>query len=134
MQTRALLLVLAAVFAGCASTRIASLGALHGGESLITVVVSEDRAVVARECRDVRAAGEVLGCQVSWPVQVLRGLPARATKIVRYTDALPSPLAFEIEVHELCHAFAAFQLIPDPCHEGNGGVAQSEAPRTLRFP
>jgi hypothetical protein len=130
----ALLLVGAVSVAGCVSTRAASLGSLHGGQPLVTLVVSEDRALIARECRNVRSAGEVLGCQMSWPVQVPSGLPMRATKIVRYTDALPSELAFEIEVHELCHAVAALQLVADPCHEGNAGVAQSAAPRTTRLP
>jgi len=46
-------------------------------------------------------------------------------KVVRYTDALPSALALEIDAHELCHVVAALQPIDDPCHLGNGGVVQS---------
>jgi hypothetical protein len=134
VQQAALVLVAALLTSACASTRVSSLGTLLGDRSLITVVVTEDRDVVARECQDVRAEGAVLGCQMSWPVHMSSGLPVRATKIVRYTDALPSDLAFEIEVHELCHAVAALQLIADPCHEGNGGVAQSALPRAIRFP
>ncbi len=52
----------------------------------------------------------------------------RTVKVVRYTDFLPSALAFEIDAHELCHAIAAFQTIPDPCHVGNEGLAQSSSP------
>jgi hypothetical protein len=129
MKTRMLrvLVILVALFAlmGCAVTRTASFGPLAGDHMLVTLVVSEDRAVVAHECRDVRASGVILGCQMSAPVSLPDGSRARTMKIVRYTDQLPSPLAFEIDVHELCHAVAALQLIEDPCHQGNAGVAQA---------
>jgi hypothetical protein len=117
---------LVALFAlmGCAVTRTASFGPLAGDHMLVTLVVSEDRAVVAHECRDLHS-GAILGCQTSTPVTLEDGRRARTVKIVRYTDQLPSPLAFEIDIHELCHAVAALQLLEDPCHHGNGGVAQA---------
>ena len=49
---------------------------------------------------------------------------SRLIKVVRYTDALPSPMAFEIEIHELCHTVAALQPIDDPCHAENNGLIQ----------
>ena len=52
---------------------------------------------------------------------------ARAVKIVRYTDRLPSEMAFEIDLHELCHVVAALQPIADPCHNGNGGTIRAWA-------
>ena len=120
---------------GCtAATRTARFGPLPGDEVLVTLVVSEEREVVARACEAARAHGRVLGCQLSWRVALPGGRAARAVKIVRYTDSLPSELAFEIDAHELCHAVAALQLIDDPCHAGNGGVAQAgqEDPVVLR--
>jgi hypothetical protein len=48
---------------------------------------------------------------------------------VRYTDALPSTMAFEIEVHELCHAVAALQTIDDSCHAENNGLIQTSRRR-----
>lgn len=114
--------------AGCVlETRVARFGRLPGNHSLVTLVVSEDREVVARECSNVPATGPLLGCQISWPIRTPGALPVRAVKIVRYTDSLPSPLAFEIDAHELCHAVAALQLVEDPCHQGNGGMAQAAA-------
>ena len=108
--------------AGCAAgTRSAGLGLLPGGERLVTLVVSEDASVVVRECPP--ALGNVLGCQTSRRVPLTEGAEARVVKIVRYTDRIPSELAFEIDIHELCHAVAALQPIPDPCHAENNGVA-----------
>src|SRR5207244_10108055 len=49
----------------------------------------------------------------------------RAVKIVRYTDVLPSRMAFEIDAHELCHAIAAVQSIEDPCHAVDHGIVES---------
>jgi hypothetical protein len=96
-------------------------------------MVSEDRGVVSREC-GAEAAGvpSVLGCQKSWPVRLGDGRAVRAVTIVRYTDALPSALAFEIDAHELCHAVATIQTIADPCHDGNGGVIQASVPAVPR--
>jgi hypothetical protein len=123
------LIGLAALLAltGCTGTRMAGFGPLGGDHRLVTLVVSEDPAIVARECEGVRADGPILGCQKSWPVLLPDGRRVRTMKIVRYTDRLPSPLAFEIDIHELCHAVAALQLVDDPCHADNGGVAQAPA-------
>ena len=119
-------LAAAAALVACASpTRAARYGPLGDGESLVTLVVSEDRGEVARHCEGTSAVGTLLGCQLSWPIALADGRHARAVKIVRYTDVLPSALAFEIDVHELCHAVAALQLLADPCHVTNGGVAQT---------
>ena len=115
------------VSGGCAmGTRSGDLGVLPGGERLVTLVVTEDRTVVGRECPV--ALGHVLGCQTSRKVSVAEGSDVRVVKIVRYTDRVPSALAFEIDIHELCHAIAALQPIPDPCHAGNGGVAATVRP------
>ena len=112
---------------GCASTRFAEVGAVGNGERLVTLVVSEDRQVVHQECRDVPALGPVLGCQKSRTIALPNGAEVRAVKIVRYTDSLPSRMAFEIDAHELCHAIAAVQAIQDPCHVENRGVIESSA-------
>ncbi len=123
------LLVCAA--AGCAGTRIASFGPLPGNESLVTLVVSEDADVVRRECQDLPTPAKILGCQKSRTVRLPHGDAVLAVKIVRFTDALPSAMAFEIDVHELCHAIAAVQGLDDPCHGGNGGVIQSYTDRRV---
>jgi hypothetical protein len=102
-------------------TRSAGLGVMPGGERLVTLVVTEDRAVVGRECPISLAP--ILGCQTSRKVSTADGSEVRVVKIVRYTDRVPSALAFEIDIHELCHAVAALQPIADPCHVENGGVA-----------
>jgi hypothetical protein len=52
-------------------------------------------------------------------------ITVQAMKIVRYTDSLPSALAFEIDAHELCHAIASLQPIADPCHVDNYGFVQA---------
>jgi hypothetical protein len=114
----------AVALSGCAGTRVGSFGPLTDGRSLVTLVVSEDEAVVARHCADI-AAPRVLGCQISSPATQADGRRVRSIKVVRYTDALPSALAFEIDIHELCHTVASLQAIVDPCHAGNGGVVQA---------
>lgn len=125
----------ALVLTGCATggTRTGELGMLPDSEHLITLVVSEDATVVRGECPPA-LAGNVLGCQTSRQVKVSGGGAARAVKIVRFTDRLPSAMAFEIDIHELCHAVAALQSLADPCHIGNGGVvehARAALPRSL---
>ena len=119
----------AVLLAGCAtSTRIMRMGPLQSGDRLLTVVVSEDRAVVRRECVDIPSVGPILGCHV-WRRVTLPGTGlVQLVKIVRFTDAMPSSLSLEIDVHEICHAIAALQPIDDPCHVGNGGVVQSGGP------
>jgi hypothetical protein len=122
------------VATGCATTgtRSGHLGVLDTDAQLVTLVVSEDSTVVRGECPLV-AHGSVLGCQTSRTVALPDGRSVRLVKIVRFTDRLPSAMAFEIDIHELCHAVAALQGIDDPCHTGNGGVVQHPAalPRNL---
>jgi hypothetical protein len=115
------------VLSGCATTRAAHLGPVTATEPLVTLVVTEDREVVRRECLNPDTFGHVLGCQLSRVVERPGQPGVQAVKIVRYTDALPSAMAFEIDIHELCHAVAALQGIDDPCHASNGGVLQSSA-------
>ncbi len=112
---------------GCAGTRTAHLGLIAHNEPLVTLVVSEDRDTVNRECFDPDGARRLLGCQTSRLVELPGGVQVKVIKIVRYTDSLPSEMAFEIDVHELCHAVAAAQGITDPCHQENGGVIRTAA-------
>jgi hypothetical protein len=113
---------------GCArSTRMARMGPLASMEPLVTLIVSDDRKVVERECRDVPALGPVLGCSMWRTVRVEGATDVKVMKVVRWADSLPSELALEIDVHELCHVVAALQSIDDPCHVGNNGVIQSAA-------
>ena len=135
----ALGLVVAAL-AGCASsssqglltlvsqsaTRGIQFGHIRPGEPLVTLVVTQDRSVVWSECADAGVAGgPLLGCQRSHVVHVTAGRAVQAVKIVRYADVLPSPLAFEIEAHELFHAIAAIQSLDDPCHTDPAGSINS---------
>jgi hypothetical protein len=127
---RRVVVVLAALLAlgGCAtSTRTAKMGPLATGP-LVTLIVSDDRAVVERECREVPALGPVLGCSIWRTVQPDGKTDVKMMKVVRYTDAVPSALALEIDAHELCHVVAALQPIDDPCHVGNGGVVRAGGP------
>ena len=111
---------------GCAtSTRTAKMGPLPTGP-LVTLIVSDDRAVVERECREVPALGPVLGCSIWHTVQPDGKTDVKMMKVVRYTDALPSALSLEIDAHELCHAIAALQQVKDTCHDGNGGILQAQ--------
>ena len=81
--------------AGCAtSTRTAKMGPLTTGP-LVTLIVTDDRAVVERECRDVLARGPILGCSIWRTVQPNGRTDVKMMKVVRYTDALPSALALE---------------------------------------
>jgi hypothetical protein len=135
MRPRLSLLLAGAVclLGGCATTRTMQMGVLPLGQRLVTLVVSEDRAVVREECRSVAADGPVLGCHV-WRRLALPGEgEVQLVKIVRYTDALPSALALEIDVHELCHAIAALQPIADPCHADNGGTIHSAGDAGIRW-
>jgi hypothetical protein len=120
------LALVAVALSGCATgTMTARFGPLPDGGSLVTLIVSEDVAVVRQECATVGAHGNVLGCQSSRPVRGPGPLPVRAMKIVRYAESLPSPMTFEIDAHELCHAIAVLQLLDDPCHHGNNGMLTS---------
>src|SRR3989442_175332 len=77
------LVALGIALAGCVSTRIAEVGTLPNGERLITLVVTENRQVVYRQCQDVPALGAVLGCQTSRALALPNGVAVRAVKIVR---------------------------------------------------
>ena len=124
----ALLIALGLLLAGCAtSTRVVQMGPLGNGDRLVTVVVSEDRSVVRQECVNIPSAGPILGCHVWRRVTGPGGGSVQLVKIVRFTDAMPSELSLEIDVHELCHAIAALQPIDDPCHTDNGGIIESAA-------
>jgi hypothetical protein len=122
------------VGSGCASTRTAEFGRLPNNKSLVTLTVSEDRDVVRRECQGAVAPGPILGCRALWPIVLGESLIVQHVKIVRYTDALPSAMAFEIDIHELCHAVAALQQIEDPCHVGNHGLLRSSVLPTRTLP
>jgi hypothetical protein len=76
--------------------------------------------------------GSPVGCRLSRTVALSDGRNARTVTIVRYTDSLPSKLAFEIEVHELCHAIASLQQIDDPCHVGNDGLLTAHTATRVR--
>ena len=102
-----------------------AVGPLPNDERLLTLVVTEDRERVDRECNDVPALGILVGCHLSRWIAFEDGSAVQAVKIVRYTDRLPSTMAFEIEAHELCHTVASLQSIHDPCHEEDGGLLRS---------
>jgi hypothetical protein len=121
----AALLGAALAAAGCATTRVGAMGPLPSRDALVTLVVSEDRAVVAGHCRDAFALGPILGCHSSRPAALPDGTTVRVVTIVRFTDALPSAMAFEIDLHELCHAVASLQGLADPCHDGNHGLLRA---------
>ncbi len=107
-------------------TREIQFGHIRPGEPLVTLVVTQDRSVVWSECADAgTAGGPLLGCQRSYVVHVTGGRAVQVVKIVRYADVLPSPLAFEIEAHEMCHAIAAIQSLDDPCHTDPAGSINS---------
>ena len=100
------------------------MGPLPDSTPLVTMMVSEDLSVVEHECGAVMRAASG-GCERFSPITLAGGVLVRAVRIVRHADSLPSAMAFEIDVHELCHAVAAVQPIDDPCHRGNGGRLQS---------
>ena len=129
-----LLVALGVLLGGCASsTRTMDMGPFSSGDRLVTVIVSEDRSVVHRECANIPSAGPVLGCHL-WRRVLEPGVGAvQLVKIVRFTDAMPSKLSLEIDVHELCHAIAALQPIPDPCHADNNGIIESAASASVHW-
>ena len=131
----AAVIALGLLLAGCATpTRVVRMGPLGDGHRLVTVVVSEDRAVVREQCVDIPSVGPILGCHMWRKIAAPNGAGAvQLVKIVRFTDAMPSALSLEIDVHELCHAIAALQAIEDPCHDDNGGVIHSAASLAARW-
>jgi hypothetical protein len=127
-----LLSVLAALlFAGCAGTRVGAVGRLSNDDRLVTLVVTEDRKRVDSECKGVPSLGSLLGCHVSRRVELEDSAAVQVVKIVRFTDRLPSAMAFEIEAHELCHAVAGLQAMRDPCHDENHGMLTSAPAASL---
>ena len=121
------------VLTGCAGTRTMQMGVLPNDERLVTLTVSEDKGIIAQQCQGAFALGPILGCQISRVVTLPDGQQIKTIKIVRYTDALPSAMALEIDVHELCHAVASLQPVSDPCHIGNGGMLQAVSPGIPAF-
>lgn len=119
----ALLAVVAGLLAaGCATTRVGSMGVLPNHETLVTLVVTKDKTIIQDQCRAGAHAGRpILGCQTTKSSILFDGQEVRTVTIVRYTDSLPSAMAFEIDLHELCHAIATVQRVADPCHVGNNG-------------
>lgn len=130
--TTAAVLAAPLFFLGCVTTRVGQFGPLPNNEYLVTLIVSDDRSAVERECRDVPALGPVVGCEMSRAVSLGDSRAVRAVKIVRYAQQLPSSMTFEIDIHELCHTVASLQDLTDPCHDGNGGRILS-APRPPAF-
>jgi hypothetical protein len=116
---------LAVTCAACATTRTGSMGLLPNYEKLVTLVVTEDRSLIADECRGALAVGPILGCQITRNTALPDGTAVRLIKIIRYTDSLPSAMAFEIDLHELCHTVATLQTLPDPCHAENNGFLKA---------
>jgi hypothetical protein len=135
MRLRPLLLVggTAVLLVGCTTTRTMHMGVLPEGARLVTLVVSENRDVIRDECRSVPASGPLLGCHMWRRITLPDAGEVQLVKIVRYTDALPSAFALEIDVHELCHAIAALQPIADPCHADNDGAIRSAADTPIRW-
>jgi hypothetical protein len=121
-----------ALATGCASSRVGSIGPLTNREPLVTLVVTEDRQVVQRECKGILAPGTPVGCRMTRTVALSDGRDVRTVTIVRYTDSLPSQMSFEIEVHELCHTVASLQQIDDPCHVGNDGLLTAHSAARIR--
>ena len=114
------------LLSACATsvTRTAQFGPLPSGQSLVTLVVSTEPEEIRRQCG---VAATTSGCRNLQPVTLPGGLRAHAVRIVRFVDAIPSATAFEIDIHELCHAIASVQQIRDPCHDGNRGMLRSAA-------
>ena len=123
---------LALAFTACATTRTGSMGLLANYEKLVTLVVTEDRSLIADECRGALAVGPILGCQITRNTALPDGSSVRLIKIVRYTDSLPSEMAFEIDLHELCHTVATLQTLPDPCHAENNGFLKAGSTPSIR--
>ncbi len=125
-----LLLGAALLSTACATTRSGVMGPLSSDEPLVTLVVTKDKSLIQDHCRGAVAVGPILGCQVTRVTTQPDGQAVKVIKIVRYTDALPSAVAFEIDLHELCHAAATLQSVADPCHKDNHGFLQA-GPRAV---
>ncbi len=113
---RPALFVAVMLLAGCGTqTVVARYGPTECGP-LVTVVVSQDRSRVDRECAEMGSLLPSLGCEQTTSVTLADGTRVRTVRVIRYAASLPSPDALEIEIHELCHVAASLQCIPDPCH------------------
>lgn len=114
------------LLSACATsaTRTAQFGPLPNGQSLVTLVVSKEPEVIRRQCG---VTATTFGCRSLQRVTLPGGAVAHAVRIVRFVETVPSATAFEIDIHELCHAVAGVQPIRDPCHDGNRGMLQSAA-------
>src|SRR2546421_9246467 len=87
----ALLVALGLLLAGCAtSTRVVQMGPLGNGDRLVTVVVSEDRAVVRQECVNIPSAGPILGCHLWRKITGPGGTAGEPRENVGLTPALSS--------------------------------------------
>ncbi len=116
-------LVMSIAVSGCAGTRTATLGPLGSNQALFTLTVTEDLGRVRQECEVSPRAGErILGCKKSRLAILASGQVVTRVQIVRYTDALPSDLAFGIDARQLCRTLSGLQAIVDPC-EPTTGVA-----------
>jgi hypothetical protein len=122
-RTRPVALILAAMFSavGCSAvTQTAHVGLLSNRESLVTLVVTEDQSVVARGCNDIP---RVQGCRHAGFSTLADGTVLRTVKIVRYTDAPPTPETFASEARQLCEVIAALQSASVSCHEMQASLA-----------
>ena len=133
LQSATVIMAAALSLTACATTRTGSMGLLPNYERLVTLTVTEDRSRIADECRGALAVGPILGCQITRNTALPDGSIVRLIKIIRYTDALPSEMAFEIDLHELCHAVATLQSVADPCHAENNGLLKSQPTTVLRI-
>jgi hypothetical protein len=110
---RVTVVLVALVFAGCAAgTREATFGPLEDGSSLVRLVVSSDLDRIRGEC--LAAGRDALGCQFSAPAR-MNSVPVRRITVVRYAEALPSPLTFAIDANALCRAVVSLQVLADLC-------------------
>jgi hypothetical protein len=132
--TLILLCVLGLGVSGCATaTRAGQFGELPNGQPLVTLIVTEDHDIVVHGCAGIVVKhGVVAGCQRSRRVAFDGERTFRSVTIVRYTDWLPSSLAFEIDGRQLCHAIADLQSIEDPCHAENDGMMEAAMPGLSR--
>ena len=100
---------------GCSTvTQTAHVGLLSNRDSLVTLVVSEDSRVVSRACNDIP---RVAGCRHAGISTLPDGTVLRTVKIVRFTDAPPTPATFASEARQLCEVIAALQSMPISCNE-----------------
>ena len=106
---------------GCSTvTQTAHVGLLSNRESLVTLVVTEDQDVVSKACNNIP---RVAGCRHAGFTTLDDGTVLRTVKIVRYTDAPPTPATFASEAQQLCEVIAALQSAPVSCHQSHASLA-----------